>query len=155
MASTPGFLLLPPSYSFQELSAFPREAGGSGAGLHPVVYPCTGLLLLCLFSTIITYILNHRWGPLWRGGRGGKAVGLPEYWPRVPFPSGPTCRSQACLAFYWKALGLENTLWGLSPPCPGASLTFTHMHVHRYLPSPLALPMALRPHGPDLGWVAH
>ncbi|XP_046319771.1 adhesion G protein-coupled receptor A2 isoform X2 [Marmota monax] len=42
-----------------ELSAFPREAGGSGAGLHPVVYPCTALLLLCLFSTIITYILNH------------------------------------------------------------------------------------------------
>uniref|UniRef100_A0A667GHG0 Adhesion G protein-coupled receptor A2 n=1 Tax=Lynx canadensis TaxID=61383 RepID=A0A667GHG0_LYNCA len=43
-----------------ELSAFPREVGGSGAGLHPVVYPCTALLLLCLFSTIITYILNHR-----------------------------------------------------------------------------------------------
>ncbi|XP_029791973.1 adhesion G protein-coupled receptor A2 isoform X3 [Suricata suricatta] len=43
-----------------ELSTFPREVGGSGAGLHPVVYPCTALLLLCLFSTIITYILNHR-----------------------------------------------------------------------------------------------
>uniref|UniRef100_A0A8C2MHA5 Adhesion G protein-coupled receptor A2 n=1 Tax=Cricetulus griseus TaxID=10029 RepID=A0A8C2MHA5_CRIGR len=42
-----------------ELSAFPREVGGPGAGLHPVVYPCTALLLLCLFSTIITYILNH------------------------------------------------------------------------------------------------
>uniref|UniRef100_A0A8C2YJR8 Adhesion G protein-coupled receptor A2 n=1 Tax=Chinchilla lanigera TaxID=34839 RepID=A0A8C2YJR8_CHILA len=42
-----------------ELSAFPKEPGGSGAGLHPVVYPCTALLLLCLFSTIITYILNH------------------------------------------------------------------------------------------------
>ncbi|KAM4837134.1 adhesion G protein-coupled receptor A2 isoform 2-T2 [Thomomys bottae] len=42
-----------------ELSAFPREAGGSGASLHPVVYPCTALLLLCLFTTIITYILNH------------------------------------------------------------------------------------------------
>uniref|UniRef100_A0A8C9DM06 Adhesion G protein-coupled receptor A2 n=1 Tax=Prolemur simus TaxID=1328070 RepID=A0A8C9DM06_PROSS len=42
-----------------ELSAFPREVGGSEAGLHPVVYPCTALLLLCLFSTIITYILNH------------------------------------------------------------------------------------------------
>ncbi|XP_027624949.1 adhesion G protein-coupled receptor A2 [Tupaia chinensis] len=42
-----------------ELSAFPREAGGPGAGLHPVVYPCTALLLLCLFSTIITYILHH------------------------------------------------------------------------------------------------
>ncbi|XP_028920833.1 adhesion G protein-coupled receptor A2 isoform X2 [Ornithorhynchus anatinus] len=42
-----------------ELSAFPQEAGGAGAGLHPVIYPCTALLLLCLFSTIITYILNH------------------------------------------------------------------------------------------------
>ncbi|XP_004637318.1 adhesion G protein-coupled receptor A2 [Octodon degus] len=42
-----------------ELSAFPKDPGGSGAGLHPVVYPCTALLLLCLFSTIITYILNH------------------------------------------------------------------------------------------------
>nr|XP_010949481.1 adhesion G protein-coupled receptor A2 [Camelus bactrianus] len=51
-----------------ELSAFPREVGGPGAGLHPVVYPCTALLLLCLFSTIITYILNHRWGLL-QGGR--------------------------------------------------------------------------------------
>uniref|UniRef100_A0A452SEQ6 Adhesion G protein-coupled receptor A2 n=1 Tax=Ursus americanus TaxID=9643 RepID=A0A452SEQ6_URSAM len=42
-----------------ELSAFPREVGGPGAGLHPVVYPCTAVLLLCLFSTIITYILSH------------------------------------------------------------------------------------------------
>uniref|UniRef100_A0A2K5HE12 Adhesion G protein-coupled receptor A2 n=1 Tax=Colobus angolensis palliatus TaxID=336983 RepID=A0A2K5HE12_COLAP len=42
-----------------ELSAFPREVGDAGAGLHPVVYPCTALLLLCLFATIITYILNH------------------------------------------------------------------------------------------------
>ncbi|KAM5264887.1 adhesion G protein-coupled receptor A2 [Ctenodactylus gundi] len=42
-----------------ELSALPREAGAPGAVLHPVVYPCTALLLLCLFSTIITYILNH------------------------------------------------------------------------------------------------
>ncbi|XP_032474045.1 adhesion G protein-coupled receptor A2 [Phocoena sinus] len=42
-----------------ELRAFPREVEGSGAGLHPVVYPCTALLLLCLFSTIITYILHH------------------------------------------------------------------------------------------------
>lgn len=50
------FFLPPP----QELSAFPKEPGGSGAGLHPVVYPCTALLLLCLLSTIITYILNRR-----------------------------------------------------------------------------------------------
>uniref|UniRef100_A0A8D2IV74 Adhesion G protein-coupled receptor A2 n=1 Tax=Urocitellus parryii TaxID=9999 RepID=A0A8D2IV74_UROPR len=53
-----------------ELSAFPREAGGSGAGLHPVVYPCTALLLLCLFSTIITYILNHSCWLVWRPSLG-------------------------------------------------------------------------------------
>lgn len=80
MAPTPCFLILPLSCSFQELSAFPRAVGGSGAGLHPVVYPCTALLLLCLFSTIITYILNHRWellkeGKMQRGGCGS------EYWP--------------------------------------------------------------------------
>lgn len=58
--SAPGFPLLTSLCSFQELRAFPREVEGSGAGLHPVVYPCTALLLLCLFSTIITYILHHR-----------------------------------------------------------------------------------------------
>lgn len=65
----------PLSYSFQELSAFPREVGASGSGLHPVVYPCTALLLLCLFSTIITYILNHRWSCCRKGGCGGKVWG--------------------------------------------------------------------------------
>lgn len=40
-----------------------------------MVYPCTALLLLCLFSTIITYILNHRWvllagGEAWWKGQG-------------------------------------------------------------------------------------
>nr|XP_033704656.1 adhesion G protein-coupled receptor A2 isoform X3 [Tursiops truncatus] len=49
----------PSSLREPELRAFPREVEGSGAGLHPVVYPCTALLLLCLFSTIITYILHH------------------------------------------------------------------------------------------------
>lgn len=27
--------------------------------LHPAMYTCTAVLLLCLFTTIITYIVNH------------------------------------------------------------------------------------------------
>ncbi|XP_071585128.1 adhesion G protein-coupled receptor A2 [Heliangelus exortis] len=42
-----------------ELSGFPSEAGGAGEVLHPAMYTCTALLLLCLFTTIITYIVNH------------------------------------------------------------------------------------------------
>ncbi|XP_074838113.1 adhesion G protein-coupled receptor A2 [Carettochelys insculpta] len=41
-----------------ELSNFPREAPGPAEALHPVLYTCTALLLLCLFTTIITYIIN-------------------------------------------------------------------------------------------------
>ncbi|XP_064896947.1 adhesion G protein-coupled receptor A2 [Columba livia] len=42
-----------------ELSGFPSEAGGAGEVLHPAMYTCTAVLLLCLFTTIITYIVNH------------------------------------------------------------------------------------------------
>ncbi|XP_025898456.1 adhesion G protein-coupled receptor A2 [Nothoprocta perdicaria] len=42
-----------------ELSGFPGEARGPGAPLHPAMYACTAVLLLCLFATIITYIVNH------------------------------------------------------------------------------------------------
>ncbi|XP_037742475.1 adhesion G protein-coupled receptor A2 isoform X1 [Chelonia mydas] len=42
-----------------ELSNFPSEAPGPAEVLHPVLYTCTALLLLCLFTTIITYIINH------------------------------------------------------------------------------------------------
>ncbi len=28
--------------------------------LHPVVYACTAVMLLCLFASIITYIVHHR-----------------------------------------------------------------------------------------------
>jgi hypothetical protein len=44
------------------------------------VYPCTALLLLCLFSTIITYILNHRWVLPQERREKGKAVGLTRNW---------------------------------------------------------------------------
>ncbi|XP_067424527.1 adhesion G protein-coupled receptor A2 [Emydura macquarii macquarii] len=42
-----------------ELSNFPSEAAGPAEVLHPVLYTCTALLLLCLFATIITYISSH------------------------------------------------------------------------------------------------
>uniref|UniRef100_A0A452IZT0 Adhesion G protein-coupled receptor A2 n=1 Tax=Gopherus agassizii TaxID=38772 RepID=A0A452IZT0_9SAUR len=42
-----------------ELNNFPHEAAGPAEVLHPVLYTCTALLLLCLFTTIITYIINH------------------------------------------------------------------------------------------------
>jgi len=43
----------------QELSGFPSEARGAVEVLHPAMYTCTAVLLLCLFATIITYIVNH------------------------------------------------------------------------------------------------
>uniref|UniRef100_A0A8V5H293 Uncharacterized protein n=1 Tax=Melopsittacus undulatus TaxID=13146 RepID=A0A8V5H293_MELUD len=42
-----------------ELSGFPSEAQGAVEVLHPAMYTCTAVLLLCLFTTIITYIVNH------------------------------------------------------------------------------------------------
>ncbi|TRZ10862.1 hypothetical protein HGM15179_016259, partial [Zosterops borbonicus] len=42
-----------------ELSGFPSEAQGAGEVLHPAMYTCTAVLLLCLFCTIITYIVHH------------------------------------------------------------------------------------------------
>ncbi|CAG6017912.1 unnamed protein product [Menidia menidia] len=33
-----------------------------GEFLHPVVYACTAVMLLCLFASIITYIVHHRCG---------------------------------------------------------------------------------------------
>lgn len=43
----------------QELSGFPSEARGPVEVLHPAMYTCTAMLLLCLFTTIITYIVHH------------------------------------------------------------------------------------------------
>ncbi|NWI83563.1 AGRA2 protein, partial [Dryoscopus gambensis] len=42
-----------------ELSGFPSEAQGAVEVLHPAMYTCTAVLLLCLFTTIITYIVHH------------------------------------------------------------------------------------------------
>ncbi|XP_054853175.1 adhesion G protein-coupled receptor A2 isoform X2 [Eublepharis macularius] len=42
-----------------ELSNFPRESQSPVEVLYPIIYTCTALLLLCLFATIITYIINH------------------------------------------------------------------------------------------------
>ncbi|XP_040270315.1 adhesion G protein-coupled receptor A2 [Bufo bufo] len=41
-----------------ELNTFPPPPAHGTDILHPVIY-CTAILLLCLFTTIITYIVNH------------------------------------------------------------------------------------------------
>lgn len=43
----------------QEVPDFPNAAPIAVRVLHPVVYVCTALLLLCLFTIIITHILHH------------------------------------------------------------------------------------------------
>ncbi|KAL2092618.1 hypothetical protein ACEWY4_012416 [Coilia grayii] len=43
----------------QDVPEFPGPSPVPVDVLHPVVYTCTALLLLCLFTIIITYILHH------------------------------------------------------------------------------------------------
>ncbi|KAK0155933.1 Adhesion G protein-coupled receptor A2 [Merluccius polli] len=43
----------------QEVPDFPNPSSISVRILHPVVYACTAVLLLCLFTIIITHILHH------------------------------------------------------------------------------------------------
>ncbi|KAM9474884.1 adhesion G protein-coupled receptor A2 [Clarias gariepinus] len=43
----------------QEVPEFPGLPSGLVEVLHPVVYTCTAVLLLCLFTIIFTYILHH------------------------------------------------------------------------------------------------
>lgn len=43
----------------QEVPDFPNSSSISVTVLHPVVYACTAVLLLCLFTIIITHILHH------------------------------------------------------------------------------------------------
>ncbi|XP_034025827.1 adhesion G protein-coupled receptor A2 isoform X4 [Thalassophryne amazonica] len=43
----------------QEVPDFPTSTPISVRVLHPVVYTCTAVLLLCLFTIIITHILHH------------------------------------------------------------------------------------------------
>lgn len=48
-------------FVLQEVPDFPNPPPISVRVLHPVVYACTALLLLCLFTIIITHILHHRY----------------------------------------------------------------------------------------------
>ncbi|XP_069555881.1 LOW QUALITY PROTEIN: adhesion G protein-coupled receptor A2 [Brachyistius frenatus] len=43
----------------QEVPDFPNSTHISVKALHPMVYACTAVLLLCLFTIIITHILHH------------------------------------------------------------------------------------------------
>ncbi|KAG8440851.1 hypothetical protein GDO86_006548, partial [Hymenochirus boettgeri] len=42
-----------------ELNTFSYQPQNGTEILHPIIYSCTAVLLLCLFTTIITYIVNH------------------------------------------------------------------------------------------------
>ncbi|XP_053318133.1 adhesion G protein-coupled receptor A2 [Spea bombifrons] len=42
-----------------ELNTFSEPVKNGTEVLHPVIYSCTAILLLCLFTTIITYIVHH------------------------------------------------------------------------------------------------
>uniref|UniRef100_A0A8C5PY03 Adhesion G protein-coupled receptor A2 n=1 Tax=Leptobrachium leishanense TaxID=445787 RepID=A0A8C5PY03_9ANUR len=42
-----------------ELNTFSKPSQNGTEVLHPVIYSCTAILLLCLFTTIITYIVHH------------------------------------------------------------------------------------------------
>ncbi|XP_043938992.1 adhesion G protein-coupled receptor A2 [Protopterus annectens] len=42
-----------------KVNDFPPPPPDTAQVLHPVIYTCTTILLLCLFTTIITYIINH------------------------------------------------------------------------------------------------
>lgn len=120
------------SCSFQELSAFPREVGGSWAGLHPVVYPCTALLLLCLFSTIITYILNHRWALLQEGDCGGKAGDL--YWQVFLSQVGPCDFPRLLPSLLYKGSGVGRYILGVESFLPWS---FYHMRAHTCTRTPV------------------
>ncbi|KAJ0066828.1 hypothetical protein NL108_004695 [Boleophthalmus pectinirostris] len=45
------------SQDLKKVLSFPQYPGEF---LHPVVYACTAVMLLCLFASIITYIVHHR-----------------------------------------------------------------------------------------------
>uniref|UniRef100_A0A4W3GLB6 GAIN-B domain-containing protein n=1 Tax=Callorhinchus milii TaxID=7868 RepID=A0A4W3GLB6_CALMI len=44
----------------KKISSVPDPPEVNKEVLHPVIYTCTAVLLLCLFTTIITYILKHK-----------------------------------------------------------------------------------------------
>lgn len=48
------------SVSLQDMTKMLSFPSYPGDFLHPVVYACTAVMLLCLFASIITYIVHHR-----------------------------------------------------------------------------------------------
>ncbi|XP_035256513.1 uncharacterized protein LOC118218168 isoform X2 [Anguilla anguilla] len=56
MANTSASLLGQPGKDLKKVLSFPPYPGEF---LHPVVYACTAVMLLCLFASIITYIVHH------------------------------------------------------------------------------------------------
>uniref|UniRef100_A0A3P9IHJ8 Adhesion G protein-coupled receptor A2 n=1 Tax=Oryzias latipes TaxID=8090 RepID=A0A3P9IHJ8_ORYLA len=57
--STMGCTLLSNYAVLQEVPEFPNTNANSVRMLHPVVYACTAVLLLCVFTIVITHIVHH------------------------------------------------------------------------------------------------
>lgn len=47
-------------YSFQDLKSVLSLPQHPGEFLHPVVYACTAVMLLCLLASVITYLMHQR-----------------------------------------------------------------------------------------------
>lgn len=46
--------------SFQDLKSVLSLPQHPGEFLHPVVYACTAVMLLCLLASVITYLMHQR-----------------------------------------------------------------------------------------------
>lgn len=82
------------------------------------MYPCTALLLLCLFSTIITYILNHRWELLQEGSVWWEGRGLTKYWQVFLSQMGCCDGPRLLPSLYLEGSGVGKHIWGVKaiPP---------------------------------------
>lgn len=49
-----------PSVSLQDLKTVLSLPQHPGEFLHPVVYACTAVMLLCLLTSIVTYLVHRR-----------------------------------------------------------------------------------------------
>lgn len=87
------------------------------------MYPCTALLLLCLFSTIITYILNHRWGLLQEGMCGGEARVSQVFLSQV----GPCDFPRLLPSILFESSGVRKYILGVKAFLPWG---LCHIHTH-------------------------
>lgn len=54
------FLMCPALCSLQDLKTVLSLPQHPGEFLHPVVYACTAVMLLCVLASVITYLVHRR-----------------------------------------------------------------------------------------------